>query len=551
MLILASSDGSKVIELRDYAVLSSDSFTRLGFLNEAASDVNLPQTSYNGWHNILRKRALSDDEVEEFRADLSDTPVSVSHMIRGALFARNVKVSISTLVPRSRRYFERLIGAYDGSTSISTYASGQGKLFFEQLSAQSPSIGLSYSLLLSSHSSLTAEVRVEDMEDEGWIRALIEMEERGDRISQLGAIEVGIRIVPKYPEIEPTILRLIKQLRDDDTEGSTSGFKLISALFLLVDGELSRTRLLPDYPPYYRRLASLTQAALIGRQIVNSGTSIEDMEEWAVVNRAGYFNVQSLVDMRLEPYWCPEFAAPEQTRASFLTRIIMAALKYEDNIQGTELHELIIGTESNSLSQHVNIPDSCLPGPLEGGEPLSNPLPDAISEAIEEQLGAEKVGLSSFVGLVNFSSIFSVGEDKSELAARALKLGRYRLADIEDKPQLLAALNGLASVAAVTSSRLLADELRILVRQYRQDVQHTLSVREEMRVCLAAAASRSDPMEWRDFVGACVTELAFGELEGDEIVVLQRHLEYLCHVVPELWASCSKADAALKSLKGY
>ena len=49
---------------------------------------------------------------------------------------------------------------------------------------------------------------------------------------------------PTRPEIEPFLIRLIEQIRDDDVDGQASGFKLLSALFVLVDGELSRTRLL-------------------------------------------------------------------------------------------------------------------------------------------------------------------------------------------------------------------------------------------------------------------------------------------------------------------
>ena len=176
---------------------------------------------------------------------------------------------------------------------------------------------------------------------------------------------------------------------------------------------------------------------------------------------------------------------------------------------------------------------------------LQNILPAEISEAIETQLGAEEVGPSSFIALVNSALIFRVGADQAELAAKALKLGNYRLANVEDRSQLLAILNGLATVAAVARSRALADELRILVRRYRRDAQYALSIEEAMRICLVAAASRADLNDWREFAGDWLTELAFGDLEGDDGEVLHSHLQCLCHAVPELWVSCGRADAAL------
>ena len=141
--------------------------------------------------------------------------------------------------------------------------------------------------------------------------------------------------------------------------------------------------------------------------------------------------------------------------------------------------------------------------------------------------------------------VYNVSSDHAELAAKALKLGNYRLANIEDKSQLLTILNGLATVAAVTRNRQLADELRILVRRYKHEDQYALSINEALIICLVAAASRADLNDWREFVGDWLTELAFSELENDDGEVLLWQLRCLCHAVPELWVSCGRADAAL------
>jgi len=92
---------------------------------------------------------------------------------------------------------------------------------------------------------------------------------------------------------------------------------------------------------------------------------------------------------------------------------------------------------------------------------------------------------------------------------------------------------------------MLADELRILVRIYRRDLQYALSNEEIIKICLLAASSRKDLIEWRDFVGEWLTELAFSDLEGNDGEVLHSYLQCLCRVVPELWVSCGRADAAL------
>ena len=494
---------------------------------------------------MLSERALDDEEVDRLHSGLLETPVHRTQLLRGEI--KKGKGGISSLAPNSRRYFERLIGAYDGSTSIRDYAVGKGRQLFEQLSAWRPYDGFLFSLFLSSHSALTAEIGVEHLGTEELVRAFDFLTGHGDRISQLGAIEVGFRVLLERPEIEPALIRLIQQIRDDDVDGAASGFKLLSALFFLVDGELSRTRLLSSELPFYRRLASLSQAALIHRQFATSGIEIDRFCEWAFSShRYNWYYSQSLTDMRLEPRWNPELAVASQLKAESLGRIMIAAKNFEKNIRGGELHDLILeiehGMHSLTLSE---FPDPFLPGPLEGAEDSPGSLPTKLSEAMKVQLGADEVTPSSFVALANSALIFRVDSDQAGLAAKALKLGGHRLANVEDRSQLLATLRGLATVAAVTRSSALADELRILARRYRRDPQYRLPIREDIWICLVAAASRADLNDWRDYVGDWLTELAFSDLEGDDGEVLHACLQYLCHIVPELWVSCGRADAAV------
>ena len=150
------------------------------------------------------------------------------------------------------------------------------------------------------------------MDSEDLVRAFDFLDKHGDRTSQLGAIEVGLRILPSRPEIESVLIRLIEQIRGDDVDEQASGFKLLSALFLLVDGELSRNRLLSAEPPFYRRLAALSQAALIHRQFANSAVDTDKFRNWAFSNSFEQYYMQSLADMRLEPRWNPDLAAARE-----------------------------------------------------------------------------------------------------------------------------------------------------------------------------------------------------------------------------------------------
>ena len=539
--------GDQPLVLPDLALLSPEVTVRLRSLDEAASDVNLPADAQDTWRGILKDRALADDEVDQFYSDVRDAPVHFTQAILSKIQAG--KSSVSSFVPSSRRYFERLVGAYDGSTSIKDYAAGTGKAFLRQLSAWRPYEGFMFSLLLSSHSTLTAEIHIGRLEKEDLVRAYDFIQKRGDIISRLGAIDVGLRVLPEHLEIEPFIVRLIEQIRDDDDDASTSEFKLFVALFVLVDGELSRMRLMSAEPPFYRRLASLSQAALIHRQLMASGVEYKEVYKWTLNNLGVQYHMQSLSDMRVEPRWNPDLATPRQLKAECFGRIMLTARQYEANLTDSELHRLILGNAPRSIHSLGKFPFPYFPGPLEGTEGSENTLPIELAEAIEAQLTTGEVGPTSFVALMYSAMLFRVDSTQAELAARALKLGNYRLASVKDKSELLDTMGGLAIVAATARNSALADELRILVRKYKHDAQYDFSIEEELSLCLRAAASRADLTEWRNFVGEWLTELAFGEFKGDEGTVLHANLRYLCHVVPELWVSCGKADAALMAFR--
>ena len=527
-----------------FVALSPDKDTRLRFLDKVASDYNLPNSASDRWRNILAKRALEDEEIAAFNDEFLDTPVEMAPSIRRKI--RSGSIGLSDLVPHSRRYFERLVGEYDGSTTIGDYASGGGGKLFDHLSAWRPYDGFLSRLLLSSHPSMTAKINVDQLSREDLVRAFDFLDEHGDRISQLGAIEVGLRVLPSRPEIEQALIRLIEQIRDDDVDGQASGFKLLSALFCLVDSELSRTRLLSAEPPFYRRLSALAQAALIQRQFANSSVDVGEFSKWAFRNHGGPYYLQSLVDMRLAPRWHPEFADARQMKDDFLGRILIVAKIYEQNITSSQICDLLLANKPGSLQSFSDdSPYLWLPGPLEGTETPQRILPPKVAETIEAQLRTEVVEPLSFIPLVNFALIFPMGTSQAELAVKALKRSNYHLQNLESELQLVDILNGLASVAAVSRCPALADELRILIRRYRRDAEYALPIQKIINICLVAAASRADLNDWTEFVGDWLTELAFDDLKDTEGQMFHSSLRHLCHIVPELWVSCGRADAAL------
>ena len=113
---LVLSKGEQRLRLPAYAALSQNKGTRLRFLEKASSEFNLPLRTSDFWGKIFSERALNNEEVDAFYDEFRHAPIENIGVIRSGF--RSGQISISSLVPSSKKYYERLVGEYDGSVSI-------------------------------------------------------------------------------------------------------------------------------------------------------------------------------------------------------------------------------------------------------------------------------------------------------------------------------------------------------------------------------------------------------------------------------------------------
>ena len=542
------SFGSSVFELSDHGILSENRDARLGCFDTLSRALNLPHESTSSWRRIMAKRPLLDGEVYELMLDLADTVVRRRQEIQETV-VRDRNFGIATLVPRSRRYFERLVGTYDGSTSVHDYARGAGRRHIQEMLGWDPYQGLLNSLLLSSHPTLVDEIDVGRMNASDVMSCLRQVDREGDPLSRIGAIEIGFRVLGTMPDVEPVLVRLIERMRDDDGHGPSSGMRFMSSLFMLVDGELSRVRLFSDRPAFYRRMAAMGHAALLYRIFGDASEKIGGLGDWMMQNCGWRFAVQTLIDLRTESRWSLDLAGPTWVRAEFLSRIVAGAQTIIQDIRSPGLRQLVDVSHPKSVCRGLYWYQLCSPGPLEGTDRSKERVLVDIVKEIDEGLAANPTNPAVYVGLGYLARIADV-TSQIESLKRRLEDENFRFSEAPPRGAVSLAMHGLATVSAVTRNAAIGDRIRLLVHQYRHDARNRLPVEEAVAIVLAAAASRSELEEWMDYVGGTLTELAFGELRDDEGDVLQDWLRAICDIVPELWRFCGRADAALAAYNG-
>jgi hypothetical protein len=536
--IVVLREGTEV-SIPEFTCMSPYVNVRLEWFERESTACRVADERMNTWRDILAERPLEDDEVGRLLEDFSLTPVCHASSIRRCLRSGNCEAS--DLVPSDLRYFDRLVGALTDETDVQGFTSSAAQQArVRALVGLNPLEGLRAALLCH-HSLLDV---VEEVPRDVVLHLFRWLAEQGDRTSQVAAIECGLRLLPMFPEIEESLAAMVRAIAADEPNDENGRPKLMSGLIVLVEGELARTGIARKRPPFWRRLASMAHAAVIEREVLAANLKTSAIAERAHASGWTLYRKQTLVDLRREPRWFPDFISPEQLKAELVGRIAGAAERARENVADGELSAALWGADPGTIESQKTFPFAFLPGPLEGGVEAVIDIPSELESSIRMNLQAVELTPKSFFGLVNASMIFRVNSQLSELAAQGLRRVGYQLRKVETSDDTVALLEGLAMVCAVTRSRTLADEVRVLARGARRRRGSTFTPRAIARIGLIAAAANKDLRAWSDFVGEWLTELAFADMTREQAVELYEDIYILCHLERSLWETCGRAEAA-------
>ncbi|MBF0268774.1 MAG: hypothetical protein HQL44_09285 [Alphaproteobacteria bacterium] len=528
-------------------LLSPNTETRLNAFCAEVGRVNLPRTSAERWSDLLRARAPSDDELNDIHDDLNNTPVSIASLIQDGMHSG--ATLISTLVPNSLDYFDRLIGPYGDEQTLEDYVERVAPTHMAELIKWRPFEGYLFSLLLTAHPKLCTLLDSLMHDDAELLRCYTWLLTEGDILSCSSAIEAGVVRSETTHELIGPLKQLVGSMFSAlATDKGKPIFEQFSNIIIFVYGQIAASRLLASRPPYWRKLAAIAQAALISRCIKSTGADASNFSQWALSARGHFYLMQGYIDLQVEPRWQPELILPDQLRNELVGRIVYAGLNNDAAIKAAKLNGLVTDDTDGSLRKFVDLALAAQPGPLEGGGVALMELPYEKAENISLGLQEADITAMSLLDLVNFALVFRISDELVSAAAETIAGLDYQLESDGDKNLLVHVLVGLAAIAATYRHHKLADCLFILLRKCRRFFPEQLDVDSSFRVAMVACASRSDLQGWSECVGSCMNDLAFNDISNEDAQRLHAHISTLCALAPELWASCGSSVAALRSV---
>lgn len=540
-------DGKSVL-LREFLMFSPNSSARVRCFNAAAGHFDLPQTQRSPWDRLLLERVPSIHEFDAIIRDLRDSPARVELSIIESL--QKGQLSAELIAPISPLYYSRLIGSCDGSGTIDDFIQEGLGTWLEQHVEAVGSVGLGRCLRVAVHSAAIERIPANERVVSA-LRSMLDNTDLSlDLTSQVGAVELALRILESIPDVGSSVGSLIKNILNDHVDSPSSRFAAFCYLFIIVDMRLTATRTLAHEPPFYRRAAALTQAALVQSLISQYQVPSDSLTKFLNMPEVICHRVQSLVDMRAEPRWHPRCASPAYFKASACARIRLALDRAGDRIGEARLGQLIGSELIADVRRHPWSSLKSPPSPVQG---RVRDVADASVDALDPVRSDVPASVLDGTGLddVIYQSLYSKA-DRDILSDLRRGLDSFREdADGGDvhSDNLVSQLELLSTAAGATRDSESTDRIHALLLQFLRDQDRNIDFGIACDIGIAACSSSSDYDAWRSRVTTWLESIAHHPSDARSARVLSLIVETLCFLSPELWTSCGKLYAALCAVR--
>jgi hypothetical protein len=522
--------GGEVIYGEDFWPLYADIKKRIEIFEKLAKDRLFSKADLDRWIPVISQEVVDDDQVSGLFNDLKCSPKYVEKLLRSQF--REEANDASCLVPDNLLYYERLVGKYCGSESIVDYCNTELSDFFSNRVADEIDQN---DLLICMHGEISKVISIGISDNASYQVIAKRAIETCHPILLISCLEIG---VVNYSDSSSVIIKdLLECISSNKTQENLA---LFCCLAMYVDGELARLQIFKGMPPFYRRLASLSQAALIVKICLEEQVVFEGLDSWVQSKGGYYFYCQNFIDLLNEPRWIPNYLVAEQLLNEIYGRVSNVC----SSVDKCEVVEFLISEihSDSRLKLH-----SFLPGPLEGKSAPAN-VPNEISNSLNETF-KETPSLESYMIFLNSAPFWKIDEELLDRAVLLLENAQHQLASVNDKDSVYQILTGLAQASCMTRSVKLAASVAVLSRLYRDYIDVDSEPENYLAIGVVAGAAFEDKDDWAEYIGQWCTELSYLPMNVEAISRVSVMLEILCILEPYLYHTCSKALDIFSMLK--
>lgn len=512
--------GSCTLVARHFELASHDPGKRRRVLDRLLRAYSLPRADADRWRRICGIRPFTVDEFDAFKLDLTDTPDALRFKLEQA--KRQNRVSLDELVPRSPRYYKRLVGIAGTSTLDPALLRSDIENAQRSVPRQSLIRSLSSFLATAASTSLLPVWVVKALQPDELMPALKKVSRLSDPYSLAAALELALSACDREPRAAKLAHDIGATLLGDQAN-LKARCQLFSALLMATSAGIAKNPDLRGLGPTWRRLAVFTHSAIAHRAMFRGDLDGARLLGAVASNLGTEFYVSALLDKAELPLWRPLWVMPDHVEANVIGRV-SNALAHAPRLPAiVELNE-IVATARQRIAEQLHPLAPMFPSFLEGyPSSKGRPAPPEVVQDLHQAL-AEKLPTAACAIAANVAAVADFPEDAVPPYAKAIA----RLALPVSTTDWIALLNSLSSAAhasAVARSVSLSDAIaETLFRALRQAQEDPPGI-EVVTILFEASAAHQSRFEAQRWLGDRLRALAFIAPSGDVLAALVRLID--------------------------
>jgi hypothetical protein len=480
------------------------------------------------WEEIAKKRSLTREQYLEVIASAGATPEAFRQEI-----ARPQTLTIESLVPNEREYYQRLIAPWQKQENLDEFIATDLASIRRWILKKHRSSGLrriAYSAL--SHSLMPLDLLTDITE-----RELEELLNCNDPFSLLFGFEVARARATSQVNFVEIGIQFLRRLFGDKAKARCTIFSACSV------AAITRLRMIFEegsVPLFWFRVAALSHAGVLA-DALSEISKPEEFLQWVIQQVGPEYVWHTVVDRRDAPRWDPEWISPEQIHSELIGRCWNSIHLSPESERPKEWLEIVKRQvdEERVKSRAIS---TYFPGPVDDFAKIENRARNEVFLNIEEKLKAA----TTIADTQGLTGLVYLGQPAPEVATevtRILESSRITLTEMtEEKTSFLHICAHLAAlVRSLSLANVVIDECVRITRIGKAPFGPSADL---FRAALIACAAARNHDEHRSLVGQTANKFSYvPSNDARSRTQLASILDILGRRDPKLIATLGRASA--------
>lgn len=538
---------SEEIILPSLWLLSKNKSARQKGLDNARNIYSITSYKFQKLCKIIESRELNHIELSDF-FDCINSSIEQFTGILSDKIESGSDLAIKDFVPNDPQYYAGLTGSFEPTESLDDYV----KIFLTPLLnklafSHNKIKALERAEIISGHQKFFGALDIENFEIEEIISHIKTSTSDASIFSLLSIAERFLPLSPVSLELSKELEYLLQGIKEQITNIDNIKVKTISSLLVMVDAQLAMNPEFRACKPFERRNFVISHSNLLFKVFSKFDYFNSEFISFVDRNCLNVFYVKTLLDLRMEHRWLPEFVTAQQLKAEVFGRLSFVAQALEAipiNLDLRNTFNELIKAESH-FDQNVQL-KKYFSGPLDSEDSVQ-PLSTEWIRFVESEINSNEITTKNFTAIINLARNFRFpGELLDEIIGKLNSLkGSIRIHEDANDLQ-----NFFIGMSYLAHSNLRSDLATLLVQNLLNSDDQILSNFDKVgifQVILASAAAFQDMDRYCEFIETNMYRLSIICYNESDAIKILPLLQIAQSLDPELVPYLSRSVARLQS----